>query len=287
MEELNKLEYFFRGIGGGLGDFLCNYASMKTLALDNNRDFYLYGWTKFLEHNQGTNPYINRCLPKEAYILRSPDGWAELFKEREKFVETIRPEHKNYLMIQLPFEPIKNISFDDGPIHIDGFPFSNAWFEHRIQDIKNCINIPNNITFNFEKNDVVLNTRRGEYIGASPEFIDLCFTDYYLKALQNLNPKRIILVSDDLIWTKEWFNQTLKKYFPNVELMIYQEKPILQFEFMIKAPNLIICQSQFSRWSGIFNENNVFSPHKWYKTLDKHERSYNLKHWNIIKYMYN
>ena len=278
------MEYFFRGIGGGLGDFLCNYASMKTLALDHNRDFYLYGWTKFLNHNQGSNPYINSWLPKESYILRSPEGWEDLFKRTDNFVEEIRPEHSNYLVVELPYEPISKMRFDEGPIHIGGFPFSNGYFEHRLSEIKESMNLPNQLNLDFESDDVVLNTRRGEYPTASVEFIDLCFTDYYLKALKELNPKRIFLVSDDLKWTQQWFEQTLRKHFPNVELNIYQNKPILQFEFMIKAPNLIICQSQFSRWSGILNNNNVFSPYKWYINLDSHVRSYNLNHWKIIKY---
>ena len=177
------------------------------------------------------------------------------------------------------------MTFDDGPIHIGGIPFSNSYFQHRLPEIKNSMNLPNRIDFVFEEDDVVLNTRRGEYPGASVEFIDLCFTDYYYQALSQLKPKRIFLVSDDLEWTKGWFNATLKDYFPNVQVQVYQEKPILQFEFMMKAPNLIICQSQFSRWAGILNDKNVFSPYKWYTNLDTHVGSNNLSHWRTIKYV--
>ena len=269
------MDYFFRGIGGGLGDFLCNYASMKTLSLDYNREFYLYGWNGFIDWNHKTNPYIKRDTL----------GWAELFKETHRFVEEIRPEHKNYLVVELPYESIGKMTFDDGPIHIGGIPFSNSYFQHRLPEIKNSMNLPNRIDFVFEEDDVVLNTRRGEYPGASVEFIDLCFTDYYYQALSQLKPKRIFLVSDDLEWTKGWFNATLKDYFPNVQVQVYQEKPILQFEFMMKAPNLIICQSQFSRWAGILNDKNVFSPYKWYTNLDTHVGSNNLSHWRTIKYV--
>jgi hypothetical protein len=268
------MEYFFRGIGGGLGDFLCNYASMKTLSLDHNREFYLYGWNGFIDWNHNTNPYIKR----------DTTGWTELFKEGFRFVEAIKPEHENYLVVELPYEPLEKMSFDNGPVHIGGVPFSNGYFEHRLKEIKDSLNLPNVLNFKFESDDVVLNTRRGEYPGASIEFIDLCFTDYYLKALQELNPKRIFLVSDDLRWTWEWFNQTLKPHFPGIEVNVFQDKPIIQFELMMKAPNLIICQSQFSRWSGILNNNNVFSPYKWYTNLDTHVNSNNLKHWNTIRY---
>jgi len=268
------MEYFFRGIGGGLGDFLCNYASMKTLSLDHNREFYLYGWNGFIDWNHNTNPYIKR----------DTTGWTELFKETFRFVEEIKPEHNNYLVVELPYEPISKMIFDKGPIHIGGIPFSNGYFEHRLTEIKESMNLPDRLVFEFESDDIVLNTRRGEYPGASVEFIDLCFTDYYLKALKELNPKRIFLVSDDLNWTQQWFEHTLKNHFPGVELNIYQNIPILQFEFMMKAPNLIICQSQFSRWAGILNNNNVFSPYKWYTNLDTHIRSNNLQHWRTIKY---
>jgi hypothetical protein len=267
-------EYFFRGIGGGLGDFLCNYASMKALSLDHDREFYLYGWNEFINWNHYTNPYIKR----------DTTGWQDLFKETFRFTEGIRVEHANYLVVELPHEPVKNMNFDSGPIHIGGFPFSNGYFEHRLPEIKDSFNIPNRLDFKFKSDDVVLNTRRGEYPGASVEFIDLCFTDYYLKALRELNPKQIYLVSDDTRWTWEWFNQTLKPHFPNVTVSVFQDKPIIQFEYMMKAPNLIICQSQFSRWAGILNQNNVFSPYKWYANLDADVRSYNLSNWRAIKY---
>lgn len=270
------MEYFFRGIGGGLGDFLCNYASMKSLSLDYDRDFYLYGWKFFL-----TN-----CHFPGLGIRIDTSGWGELFKESYRFVEEIKPEHKIYSTIELPYIPLGKMNFDTGPIHIGGFPFANQYFEHHLPEIVSSLNIPkdNNFKNFFEKDDVVLNTRRGEWPGASPEFIDLCFTNYYFNALKEINPKRIFLVSDDLVWTQKWFNSTLKNYFPNAEVTIYKNKPITQFEFMIASPNLIICQSQFSRWVGILNENNVFAPYQWYNTIDKDTRVCNLEHWNKIKY---
>ena len=268
------MDVFFRGSGGGLGDFLCNYASMKALSLDHNKDFYLYGWTGFINWNEHNH-----------YIKRDTTGWPELFKETFRFVENIKPEHKNYIMVDLPYEPLSEMEFGDGPIHINGFPFSNGYFAHRLLDIKDSMNMPNALNCVFEKGDVVLNTRRGEYPGAHTEFIDLCYTDYYLNALKELNPKRVFLTSDDLSWTQQWFNHTLKPHFPQIEVSIYQDNPIRQFEFMMKAPNLIICQSQFSRWSAILNNNNVLSPYKWYSTLDVNVRSNNLSHWNTIKYV--
>ncbi len=270
------MDYFFRGIGGGLGDFLCNYASMKALSLDHQRDFYLYGWKNFLKN----------CHFPGLGIKIDTQGWEDLFQENYRFVEEIRLEHKIYTTVELPYQPLDSITFDSGPIHIAGFPFSNQYFEHRLSEIKSTLNIPdkNNFSLLFEKDDVVLNTRRGEWPGASPDFIDLCFTDYYYQALSELKPKRIFLVSDDLNWTQGWYNATLKDYFPHAQVQVFQDKPITQFEFMIKAPNLIICQSQFSRWAGILNENAVYSPYKWYHTLDRHTRACNLENWRTIKY---
>jgi len=270
------MKYFFRGSGGGLGDFMCNYASMMALALDYDREFYLYGYNEYIDWNH------NKCQ----YIKRDTTGWTELFKDSYRFVDNIKSEHAgNYLTIQLPHQKMDNMDFGDTElIHIDGFPFTNSYFEHRLKEIKDSLNLPNNVTFEFDDNDVVLNTRRGEYPGASVEFIDLCFTDYYLKALSELNPKRIFLVSDDLRWTFDWFNETLKSKFPKSEVYVFQDKPIIQFEYMIKAPNLIICQSQFSRWAAILNNGNVYSPHNWYRTLDKKPELYNLQQWNTIQH---
>jgi hypothetical protein len=265
--------YFFRGCGGGLGDFLSNYASMKALSLDFGRDFYLYGYNEYINWNH------NLCQ----YIKRDTTGWTDLFKEKNKFVDVIREQHKNYITMSLPFVRDLNLDFGDFPhIHIDGFPFTNSYFEHRLEDILQSLNLPNSLSVN--DNLTVLNTRRGEYPNASPEFIDLCQTNYYKKALEKIQTKEIILVSDDVNWTKLWWFQTLAPHFPHISVSIYQEKPILQFELMMKAKNLIICQSQFTRWAAILNKNNVYSPKNWYKSLDRDYRDYNLAHWNVIEY---
>ena len=270
------MKYFFRSCGGGLGDFLCNYASMKALSLDHNREFYLYDYNEYIDWNH------NKCQ----FIKRDTTGWTELFKESFRFRDNIYPEHAGkYLMIQLPYQKMTHMDFGDHElIHIDGFPFTNGYFEHRLPEIKESFNIPNRISPTFLDKEVVLNTRRGEYPTAAPEFIDLCKTDYYLKALKEINPTKVTIVSDDVKWTTKWYQSVIQPHFPNIILGYYESIPIKQFEFMMKAPNLIICQSQFSRWAGILNTGNVFSPYNWYRTLDKTPELYNLRGWNTIKY---
>jgi hypothetical protein len=249
---------------------------MKALSIDFDRDFYLYGYSEYIDWNH------NKCQ----FIRRDTTGWTELFKESHRFVDNIHPSHVGkYIIIQLPYQRMENMDFGDTElIHIDGFPFTNSYFEHRLPEIKASLNIPNNISVQFNKDEVVLNTRRGEYPTAAPEFIDLCKTDYYLKALQEIQPNKITIVSDDIDWTVNWFERTLRPYFKGIELNWYRDSPIKQFELMIKAPNLIICPSQFSRWAGILNTGNVYSPYNWYRTLDKTPDLYNLSNWNTIRH---
>lgn len=266
------MKYFFRGSGGGLGDFLSNYASMMALSLDFDREFYLYGYNQYIDWNH------NHCQ----YIKRDTTGWTDLFKHKSKFVDKIADEHKHYMMMRLPYVRDVNLDLGDFPyIHIDGFPFTNSYFEHRLPEIINSLNLPNNFS---DHNYTVLNTRRGEYPNASPEFVDLCRTNYYYNALSQIDTKELIIVSDDCYWTESWFEETLAKHFPHINYSLYPEKPIFQFELMMKAKNLIICQSQFTRWAAIFNKNNVYSPKRWYRTLDANYRDYNLAHWNVVDY---
>ena len=249
---------------------------MKALSIDFGRDFYLYGYNEYIDWNH------NRCQ----FIKRDTTGWTDLFKDSEKFIDVIKPEHKGkYITIQLPYQRMENMDFGDIElVHIDGFPFTNSYFEHRLPEIKQSLNIPNSIESWLDSNEVVLNTRRGEYPSAASEFIDLCKTDYYLKALQEIMPSKITIVSDDIDWTIGWFENTLRSHFPRIELNWYRATPIKQFELMMKAPNLIICQSQFSRWAGILNTGNVYSPYNWYRTLDKTPDLYNLSNWNTIRH---
>jgi hypothetical protein len=147
--------------------------------------------------------------------------------------------------------------------------------------------------FNFDEDAVVIHVRRTDWVGASWHFIDLCMTDYYKNAIKMADSKKIIFVSDDIAWVKEWFESFSNELvYDSVDFC--DTAPISAFEIMMNAKKLVISQSTFSRWAAYLNNNIVFYPELFYKnqpTPDlracKDTNKFHLdgKNWLCVKYI--
>lgn len=102
------------------------------------------------------------------------------------------------------------------------------------------------------KDKVILHARLGDF----PSEIRLK-DDYYLKAIQTLNIKKIILVTD----TPDYLSKLKKNLPSDVEITLSAGKSMMDdFLLMANATNLIISNSTFSYWASQINpaENLIY-----------------------------
>lgn len=105
-----------------------------------------------------------------------------------------------------------------------------------------------------------LHIRRGDYVGKS-EFHYLQGPEYYLKAIQEVQPTKILIFSDDIQWCKQ---QPWLSSLSNVEFV--DEKDEIRSLFLMASckEGAILANSTFSWWGAMLSgAPKVVYPSKW------------------------
>lgn len=150
----------------------------------------------------------------------------------------------------------------DGNLLLDGFWQSEKYFKHHKDDIINLLDCGTNPKFNnFDFTESCsIHIRRTDYLNAPKYHLNLT-TDYYDRALEEINPSgNIFVFSDDIQWCKN----SLK--YPN---MIFMEgnTNLEDLKLMSSCDNNIIANSSFSWWAAWLNKNpkkKVVAPYVWF-----------------------
>jgi len=110
---------------------------------------------------------------------------------------------------------------------------------------------------------ITVHIRRTDYILSSDQHYNLQF-DYYKKALEIANSKKLVIFSDDIQWCKD--NITKELY--NYDDIYFVDNNDVAIEFILMSlfKNNIIANSTFSLWASyISNHKNkiVIAPKQW------------------------
>ncbi len=133
-------------------------------------------------------------------------------------------------------------------------------------DIYNYICNKYNINFD---NYTSLHVRRGDYIKLS-HVHHVLDPEYYWKALKMINPKNVMIFTDDPEWVKSVFKPVMERH--NI-IIIENEKDYIDMYMMSLCKNNIIANSSFSWWGAWLNKHidkQVVCPSKWF-TQNTHD----------------
>jgi hypothetical protein len=103
-----------------------------------------------------------------------------------------------------------------------------------------------------------LHIRRGDYLQDPNHHTNLTDTDYYDRALKFLNPKKLLIFSDDLSWAKNKYPE---------HRVVEETKDYLEIFLMSFCKDNIIANSTFSWWGAWLNKNSnkrVVAPSNWF-----------------------
>jgi hypothetical protein len=283
---------------GGLGEALALNACIISISKIFDLEYFIVGTNKWIEYNTIVKP--NSIRP-----AKNVTGWMELFKEQDRleFLDIMTNPYHN-LKIHESNKLINTVFLKDWNSHyylkneinfekINRFVGNNqdvrSWIDYK-KEIKNSLNLN---YFNIDPNITVVHVRRTDWPSAHWSFIDLCFTDYYINAINQAGNESVLFVTDDTEWTENWF-ESFKSETICKNVNYDNSIPINAFEIMLNAKYLVISQSSFARWAAYLNDNHIFYPELFFKQspdsnlkLDKDKNQFYIEadNWHKIKYI--
>jgi hypothetical protein len=261
------------GKHGDIGNQLFQYSTLISLAKDFNYEVKIPKLNNYFNESYGrTVYYITEGFNIQTNFLNSED------------VQSIK---YYYNESNFSFIPISNL-LDNTSIH--GYFQSEKYFAHNREYIlqnliftEEIINYCNkNYDINFIKNSCFLHVRRGDFVYKSDYHNNLNL-DYYLRALEYINPEFISIFSDDIEWCKNEFSFLD----PNKVRFISNTIPFIDLFLMSQTKNCIIANSSFSWWGAWLNQNQnkiVIAPQKWFGLSNAHWSSNDIycQNWIIL-----
>jgi hypothetical protein len=254
-------------LSGGLGEGLQNFAFLYSFSKIFDLDYYIINIENWIDFN--VNVPENSIRP-----AKDVTGWIEIFKDQE-MVNLFKINNLEYHQPNFENKYINNIMVTNNDNYLNfknsvdynrinrllGYNFDTRSWSNYKDDIKNCLNLN---PYNIDEKITVVHVRRTDWPNAHWSFIDLCHTNYYINAINQAGNNFVVFVTDDIPWVKGWFssikNRTICK---NVDF--YDGNVIDSFNFMLGAQNLIISQSNFSRWPAYLGNANVYYPELFFK----------------------
>ena len=264
----------FVDIMGGLGNQLFQYATAKSLALDNDVDFlmnlsdYEKEDAKNVDHVEFKLNHFNVDFKKQI-----DDNGIKNYEDVKTIVEPLSSDN---------FAKFINLNNYSGNLYLKGYWQDERYFKHNASVIKNdlqVIDAPNKKNKKMldeisSTNSVCLSFRRGEYL--DPYFIaqfGVCTEEYYKNAIKLLTRKldnpTFFIFSDDV----EWIEENVKLDYPTIPVNfngVGEEHEELRL--MYSCNHFILANSSFSWWGAWLSKNKdktVFAPTPWFNSYTK------------------
>lgn len=137
---------------------------------------------------------------------------------------------------------------------------------------------------------ICLHIRRGDTVGdAKRGVLD---SEYWLNAVSVISQGRDLSEYSLLVFTDDHLGalKTIEKFSDNlkeVEFTPFLDEPARDFVLMANASNLLIANSAFSRWAGVFNSvhngGRVISPSQ----INMIEKGWGLQEWEYVEVSWN
>ena len=157
-----------------------------------------------------------------------------------------------------------------------GFFQSEKFFSESKEQIKakfelkkkwiNQFSIEHGNLFAHDKKNIVMHFRRTDYSllgseanGGSDMRLPMTYYDNCLKLIENIQDYRIICISDDITFVKDYYKE-------KTDYLFFSNTAIIDFQMILNADIAIIANSSFSWWAAYLNQRNcriIYAPKNW------------------------
>ena len=282
---------------GRLGNQIFQYAILKCISLK-------HGYKIVLPKENIDNITVGRFNPSINDVDKYRLDLLDCFEIPDE-VQNIE-QIKN----KIHFQYSENFTMDYNPFLIsdakdntdyNGFFQCVQYYYEFENEIKNCLKIKSNIQLcvnayfdkikkEFNVNKIItLHVRRGDLSLDNGKYQVLLSPQYYKKIINNLREEKtlFLLMSDDLKWCKQNFQDTNIKFCDISE--IYTDIPahILDFCVLLNGDKIIMSNSSFSWWAAwLSNAEEIYCPNRWFGTeyVNFHENNMRHNKWINIQY---
>jgi len=242
---MNKVTFHYPGWGGRLGNQLFYIAATLGIARRTGRKLVLPHWA-----------YRN--------VFKLPNEWFDDY-DADDFDKIIECPH--YLYEEL------NV---DGNIALRGYMQSPKFFDFAKEEVRE-------IFFPRQYRRLLpicgMHIRRGDYVTLNMQNQNWHIPpiEYYLNALREINPKNVIIFSDDVAWCKNTFGtDSIFEYGDGHEL--------IDFFTMASCSSIIMASSTFSWWAAYLSgHDNVYMPHTWINGIKFADTEFICDNWKVIE----
>lgn len=174
-------------------------------------------------------------------------------------------------------------------IRYKGFFQSEKYFNNSIDEISKRFKVKRKwnekyITkyrtlFNDSDKIIVMHIRRTDYVNFGDERVggkNLClpmtYYDNCLNLIKDLNQYKIVCISDDIEFVKNYYQKRENYYF-------FKDEAMVDFQFILNANIAIIANSSFSWWAAFLNKTEnkiIYAPKYWFGFKVKKELPENI-----------
>jgi hypothetical protein len=238
-------------LNGGLGNQMFQYAFARSLSIDLGANLYIDD-TNLSGHAVTREYTLNIFKNIKKDLLVDNGRTLNLSNFESIFDDTY---YENVL------NSIKNEIGKFDTLFINGYFQSIKLFHNNESEIRKDFHI-NPIKIETDKTPVVLQVRRGDFVG-NP-FHEICNIDYYNKSIQKIKElvedPIFIIISEDTKWVSENINFDGCEFFENPSTT-----ELGDYEVMLSCEYHIISNSSFGWWPAFLSiPKVVIAPNRWY-----------------------
>jgi hypothetical protein len=181
-------------------------------------------------------------------------------------INNINLNYENFIQYDEPKFSFQKLPLLDN-LCLNGYFQSEKYFCDHKEEISNLFVFDDKI-FNILSDYIdktiknkftVIHVRRGDYL-SKPNYHNVSDLHYYQQAMKNIKNTDFIVISDDIEWCKNNFNEN-NIFFSEFNSEIYD------FHLLLISQNIILSNSTFSWWGAWLNKNKnkkIISPKNWF-----------------------
>ena len=181
------------------------------------------------------------------------------------FYETCLSSNRIYAEKRFEYDHIPD---GMGDFLFDGYYQSEKYFNDYSDEIRTLFSIDKNTESTIQnivgdEAYATIHFRRGDYLNLDHIYVNLAETDYYPSAMEMIEQDLIVLVSNDIEWTKTWAEkQECSKNF-----IVSENNEIVELYLMSLSDTCVIANSSFSWWGAWLGKSKkIISPKKWFNS---------------------